>query len=125
MISDMKKIVLALVACLFGVMAFAGPVIKFKEEVHDFGTISESDGDVTYEFVFTNTGDAPVVIHHINSSCGCTAAQWSEEPVAPGKTGVIKATYHAKGYPGRFFKTLTVFTNAGEIKLRVKGEVKG
>ena len=56
----MKRTALAIALLPAAVMAFAQePAITFEDTSHDFGTIAEDGGNVTHEFKFTNTGDAP------------------------------------------------------------------
>lgn len=99
--------------------------ITFATTTHDFGYIPEKKGVVSYEFVFTNTGDKPLVIQNATAECGCTTPEYSEEPVAPGKSGRIKVTYNPLGRPGGFTKKVTVRTNGRHRKsfLYVKGVV--
>lgn len=124
----MKKVFLALtfIVCALSLYAQGGPSIVFATLSHDFGTISEANGSVSCEFIFTNNGDAPLVISRVTASCGCTTPSWTQEPIAPGKTGFIKATYAAKGRPGQFNKTITVVSNAkeGTVMLNIKGLVQ-
>ena len=48
-----------------------GPAIEFTAEVVDYGEIERgSDGIRTFEF--TNTGNQPLIISKVYSSCGCT-----------------------------------------------------
>lgn len=68
--------------------------IKFEQTTHNFGTFSENSPVVSYTFKFTNVGDAPLVIHQAVASCGCTVPEYSQEPIAPGKTGTVKVTYN-------------------------------
>ncbi len=86
------------------------PVIKFVEETHDFGNIKEGT-QATYEFKFTNTGNAPLILEAVNASCGCTTPEWSREPIAPGQTGKVVATFNSSGKPGNQVKTITVKYN--------------
>ncbi|MFY0655111.1 MAG: DUF1573 domain-containing protein, partial [Cyclobacteriaceae bacterium] len=44
------------------------PTFQFAKEEHDFGKIKEGDV-VEYEFKFTNTGDAPLIIASATGSC--------------------------------------------------------
>ncbi|MEG1585374.1 MAG: DUF1573 domain-containing protein [Bacteroidales bacterium] len=125
----MKKI-LSFTACMFFIMlsCFAQdkkPVLTFKQTTHDFGTFDEEKGKVTTEFEFTNTGNAPLLIVRTAASCGCTTPEYPKEPIAPGKKGVIKVTYNAKGRPGVFQKTVYVFANTDPEKstLIIKGHV--
>lgn len=124
----MKKTVLfTLFMMVFGVVfAQKAPQIKFAQQSHDFGTFSESKKTVSTTFTFKNTGKAPLVINRVVASCGCTTPEWSKEPIAPGGSGFVKATYNAIGRPGAFNKTITVFTNSpeGSVPLTIKGVVQ-
>lgn len=97
--------------------------IKFKTETHDFGTLQEGD-PAEAEFVFTNTGKKPLIIQNVQPGCGCTTPFWSKDPVAPGKTGVIKAAYGTKGRVGAFNKNITVTSSAGTNVIYIKGTVE-
>ena len=99
--------------------------ILFKEEIHDFGSIAESKGPVTHEFLFTNNSNRPIKILNVQPSCGCTTPGWTKEQVEPGKTGIIKASFNPQGRPGFFTKSLTVTTDleATPIILQIKGQV--
>ena len=98
---------------------------SFDKLIHDFGTFNEEKGNVTCTFSFTNTGSIPLVINRVTASCGCTAPAWSREPIIPGGRGFVKATYNPKNRPGKFSKSLTVFSNATKktVVLTIKGEV--
>ena len=91
----------------------------------DFGDIQEADGDATHVFTVMNTGELPLVISRVVASCGCTTPDWTEEPIAPGKTGEIKVTYGASGRPGKFAKTVSVYSNGkeGTYVLTIRGNV--
>lgn len=99
--------------------------IQFREELFDFGNISEKGGAATHEFVYTNVTGRPIKILSVQASCGCTTPDWSKEPVNPGKTGYIQASFNPDGRPGYFNKTLTVTTDAdaSPIVLQIKGQV--
>jgi len=126
----MKKFrILFILALLF---SFSGvysqtldPNISFDKDVHDFGTFKEEGGKVTYNFEFTNTGGKPLIISQVRASCGCTAPDWSKEPILPGKRGFVSATYDPRNRPGPFNKTLTVISNATTPNkvLQIKGDV--
>ncbi len=98
--------------------------INWIKESHDFGDIPKGK-PVSIEFSFTNTGDEPLLIADVVPSCGCTASDYSKEPIAPGKSSNIKITYNAASV-GSFAKTITVnFQDAGLKKvLNIKGTVK-
>lgn len=123
----MTKIILTLFFVISFVTTFGQQAkqLAFREETHDFGTIDEHKGPVTYEFVFLNNSPRPVKILKVQASCGCTTPGWSKEVVPPGKEGFIQASYDPKGRPGFFNKTLTVTTDleANPIILQIKGRV--
>lgn len=121
----MKKIFSLFVALfVFVAVSYAQKgVMKFAKETHDFGKV-EQGKPVTHVFEFKNTGADPVVISNVQASCGCTTPAWTREPVMPGKTGTISATYNALAQ-GPFNKSVTVTSNAeaGQVVLYLKGEV--
>ncbi len=97
--------------------------IEFKETTIDYGTI-EKGADGVRIFEFTNTGDAPLIISKVSSSCGCTIPKKPEEPIMPGKTGEIEVKYDTNRVnPIR--KTITVMSNADTptVALKIKGLV--
>ncbi|MCM1449334.1 MAG: DUF1573 domain-containing protein [Clostridiales bacterium] len=123
-----KRIVTIAFSALMAVISAwaAGPGIEFAENSYNFGNIEEDGGPVSHEFVFTNTGDEPLVIMSVTASCGCTKPEFSSKPVKPGKSGKIKVTYLPTGRPGEFNKNVRVKTNAQRPKrvtLKISGVV--
>nr|WP_321247059.1 DUF1573 domain-containing protein [uncultured Psychroserpens sp.] len=98
-------------------------VIKFKTEVVDYGTITQNS-DGTRLFTFTNTGDAPLLITKVKTSCGCTVPSYSKAPILPGETGELNIKYDTKRL-GAFTKTVTVTSNSegGNKILKIKGNI--
>lgn len=83
---------------------------KFVEENHDFGTIEE--GTIAkHDFVFTNTGEAPLIITNASGSCGCTVPSWPREPIAPGDQGTIHVEFNSNNRTGNQTKTVTLSAN--------------
>lgn len=128
----MKKIVaLLLVMAAFVALPMsvnakgAQAKIKFNEYKYDFGNVKENGGDITHDFVFTNTGDGNLIIIDATATCGCTKPKYPENPIPPGKTGVIKVTYNPKHRPGPIDRTITVRTNGSpkKVTLRIVGNV--
>ncbi|MDB2384927.1 DUF1573 domain-containing protein [Polaribacter sp.] len=96
---------------------------KFEEETIDYGKITKgANGKKT--FVFTNIGDAPLVIEKVQSSCGCTVPKKPEKPVMPGENGEIEVSYDTNRLGG-FSKVLTIYSNAKSTRklLKIKGYV--
>jgi len=100
-----------------------GPVAKWDKMVNDFGDIAYNIPK-TAEFVLTNAGKEPLIISSAKASCGCTNLKYASEPILPGKTTVVSATYNAAAQ-GVFTKTVTVVTNAdaNPVVLQIKGNV--
>lgn len=97
--------------------------IEFKDTTVDYGIIEKgADGVRTFEF--TNTGNAPLIISKVSSSCGCTVPKKPDGPIQPGETGEIQVKYDTNRVnPIR--KTITVISNADTptVALKIKGEV--
>lgn len=123
----MKKILFSFLALMLSVVAMVagdGPQITFETKSHDFGTIKEVDGVVECEFEFQNTGDEPLVILDVRTSCGCTTPSYPREPIAPGVKNKIKVSYNPAGRPGEFDRTVKIYTNANKrITLKLGGVV--
>ncbi len=124
----MKKGVFLLIIIFFSFSAFSQklkPVISFETTVYDFGSINEEDGSVSYTFHFSNTGNQPLVIHNVRTSCRCTAPNWSRAPIQPGGKGQIEVVYDPTNRPGNFNQSITIYSNSkqGTSLLRLVGNV--
>ncbi len=83
--------------------------------VRDFGTISEGQKlEVAYRFL--NSGDKPLIVARVQPSCGCTVAEQPDEPILPGKEGVIKATFNSEGRIGINHKKIYVIANTRGVQ---------
>lgn len=100
-------------------------VIQFQETEFDFGKIKEGD-KVEHVFKFKNTGDVPLILTAVQPSCGCTASDYTKDPVAPGGEGTISLTFDSNGKPGPVNKTATVKANieGGQTLISFKGNVE-
>ncbi len=125
----MKKTIALFAFALISSISFAqnGPKIEFaaKENTIDYGKVTKSENGAR-DFIFTNTGNAPLIITNVLSTCGCTVPTKPNEPIMPGKTGKITVKYNMA--PGPIRKTITVESNAvnyeaGRVALKIKGEV--
>jgi hypothetical protein len=93
-----------------------GASIEFETTEHDFGTIPYK-GDGTCEFIFKNTGKAPLLLTNV--------PEWPKEPINKGEQGKIKVSYNTR-ISGNFAKSISVYSNAAEepVKLVIKGKVE-
>ncbi|KIO53279.1 DUF1573 domain-containing protein [Flavobacterium hibernum] len=137
----MKMIKISMLALALGLMSFsaiapiksissenkivadAASTIVWKAETIDVGQIPQGTPKaIVYEF--KNTGKTAVVITSVQGSCGCTATDYTKEPILPGKSAKVTATYNAAN-KGGFTKTVTVTTSAETTPkvLTLKGTV--
>lgn len=131
----MKKLLLSLTAFALTTVLFAqeatdaapkktaDDVAKFKSETLDLGKLIQNNPSAGV-FEVTNISKEPLLIEQANPTCGCTISDYTKEPIAPGQSGTIKATYNAKNI-GMFEKHLTVkFAGVEGMKsITIKGEV--
>ena len=107
------------------VSAVNAPVIKFEEEIYDFGVIKEGES-VKYEFKFKNTGKTPLIISNAMATCGCTTPEYPSKPIKPGNSGIIKVVFNSQGKVGVQDKVVSIISNANPYLATVHmvGEVK-
>lgn len=98
--------------------------ITWKSDTIDVGEIAQNKPKAIV-FEFKNTGKTDVIITNVQGSCGCTATNYTKEPIKAGKSGTVTATFNAASV-GAFTKTVTVTTNADASPkvLTLKGIVK-
>lgn len=97
--------------------------VKWASESIDVGNIPQGTPKLI-KFEFTNVSKAPVIIENVAPSCGCTTADYTKTPIAPGKKGFVSASYNAAN-TGAFVKTVNVTTSDSKTPktLSFKGTV--
>lgn len=131
----MKKIILTL--ALATSMALAGMaqtrtdngkttidgIVELDKTFHDFGDVLTGSGELRCTFTVKNISKEPMAIHNVVSSCGCTDVKWTREPIEPGKSGTISASYTNDEGPYPFDKTLTAYFSGVKkpVVLRLRG----
>lgn len=105
------------------IKSVADAVISWKSETIDVGEIPQGTPK-TIKFEFTNATSKTVLVTNVKAACGCTATDYSKEPIAPGKTGYVNAIYNAAS-AGAFTKSVTVTTSDSDApkQLTFKGTV--
>ena len=100
------------------------PAIEFEKMTMVFDTIQQGDL-VDYDFIFTNTGNAPLEIKSARASCGCTQPSFPFIPIEPNEQGRISVRYNSVGKEGAQNPDITVTTNINskEIILVMEGFV--
>lgn len=120
----MKKVTAFAILMFVGFAASAQAKIEFKETTIDAGEIAY-DYNQTWTFTMTNTGDEPLVVSRVQTSCGCTTSSKPEGPIAPGESENLVVKYDTKRV-GPIRKSITVYSNAAEMPtatLHIKGRV--
>ena len=98
--------------------------IQFDEMEYDFGVIDQNTTNPK-TFMFTNTGDEPLIISDAKGSCGCTVPDYPRQPIQPGETGEIKVVYSPGKQVNQQTKTVTITANTepATTVLRIKANV--
>lgn len=99
-----------LVVVLWAAPLWGRPAVTFDKTSFDFGDLPQGS-TVAYNFTFWNTGNEPLRIEAVQSSCGCTAAAPSNPVVEPGAKAEIQVRYDSKGRLGETSKQIRVRTN--------------
>jgi len=98
-------------------------IIEFTKTSHNFGEIVVGTQAKT-TFEYKNTGNVDLVLTNVRPSCGCTAPNWSREPLKPGETAKIDINFNSSGKAGQNFnKSITVTSNAKSVTLYIRGKV--
>ncbi|MBQ9262430.1 MAG: DUF1573 domain-containing protein [Prevotella sp.] len=101
--------------------------VKFDVIEHKMGKIYRSYPKHRVVFKFQNVGTEPLLIYSVNPFCGCVTAQFTKEPVLPGKTGYITLTYNgaskSSGYVSENVEIMTSSKTTPRCYLNVSGEL--
>lgn len=100
------------------------PIMHFDDTSYNFGTVNEGE-KLVHEFTFTNTGKTPLMISGAIGTCGCTVTDYPREPIAPGKTAIMKTIFNTEGKPGHQEKGITISANTeiGTQYLSIQADV--
>lgn len=107
-----------------GLSETAPPVVQWLDpQEYDFGEIAHNR-PVSVKFSFKNISDTPIILQTVRTTCGCTAASWTEAPIPAGGNGEVRIEYDAY-QQGNFDKKITVFFDRQRKpeKLRIFGTV--
>lgn len=101
--------------------------LSFDDDVAKFKPIEEGE-QIEHRFIYTNTGDVPLVISRYEVACSCTKAFFSKKPLAPGASDTLRVTFDSKGKMGWQYRKVRLFTNVSpvpaEVEIRVKVKTK-
>ncbi|MDR6529069.1 hypothetical protein J2787_004510 [Chryseobacterium rhizosphaerae] len=92
--------------------------IALSESNFDFGKIKKGD-KVEHVYEVTNTGKNPLVISEVKPGCGCTAPDFTKEPIMPGKKGKITLHFDSSNFDGNVQKYADVFANVEKAPIKL------
>ena len=102
------------------------PQVVVREVRHDFGVMDQSTGG-SHEFVFANSGEAPLELTPGPKSCGCTDLKIERASIPPGESAKVSVVWTTREDVGHNSETAEVFTNdprRPRVTLTVAGYVK-
>lgn len=104
-----------------------GADIEFQTNVIDLGELSQEDHKQIVRLAYTNTGDVPLVVTEVRTSCSCTTVKHDRGKLLPGERAAIIITMDpAKAPEGSFYRVLKVYSTAstGVKHITLKAEIK-
>lgn len=104
-----------------------GANIEFSTKVVDLGTLSREDDKQIVRLSYTNTGDVPLVVTEVRTTCSCTTIQHDRKKVMPTERGVLTITMDPSKAPvGSFYRVLQVYSTAtnGVQHITLKAEIE-
>ena len=123
-----KSIVFLVVSA--GVVSFvsAAPKIAIDSTRVTVDTVVQGETSrIRHVFTVRNTGDSPLRVDKVRSSCGCMAVE-VDSVIPPGREGSVTAEIVTKElYDGNFTKDITVLSNAvnrPQLRLYISGYFK-
>lgn len=123
------KAAIPILMLLAGILLAMSPnpedTFEFIPSVCEFGNIREEDGVVSATVKAVNVSADTTFITSIRTSCGCTGATFTDRIIAPGDTAEVTVSYNPEGRPGRFLKTIKVFSGIEHTSnvFKIKGNV--
>lgn len=92
--------------------------VALSENNFDFGKIKKGD-KVQHIYEITNTGKNPLVISEVKPGCGCTAPDFTKDPILPGKKGNITLHFDSSSFDGNVQKYADVFANVDKAPIKL------
>lgn len=104
-----------------------GADIEFQTKVVDLGTLFRDDEVQIVRLSYTNTGDLPLVVTEVTTSCSCTTVSYERGKVLPGERGVLSIAFDPSKAPeGSLYRVLKVYSTAvgGVQHITLKAEIE-
>ena len=106
----MKKCLpITILGLLFLVCSAHGTNLEVSESSINFGNVKEGP-PVVKTIILTNNGTEKITIANTEASCACTGVKLLKSSLGPGESTDMSIKYNTFKYPGKFDKTVTIFT---------------
>ncbi len=91
------------------------PILEFKENEYKIGELKMGE-KIDMVFEYKNIGESDLIIEVV-TACHCTTYEYSEEPLKPGETAKIYATYDTsvKAKKGEFREAINIICNTDNL----------
>ena len=123
----LQNIAIVLLAMLsvpmLGAQEPKGADIEFQSSVVDLGVVAQEGGKQMVRLSFTNTGDVPLGVSEVRTSCSCMSVSYERKRVEPSERGVITVTLDPSKAPkGQYYRVMQIFSTAtsGVKRITVK-----
>ena len=93
--------------------------VAFSETEHNFGNIKKGE-KVEHIYEVTNTGTNPLIISNVKPGCGCTAPDYTKEPIMPGQKGQITLKFDSTNFDGVVYKSAEVYANVAQVPIEIR-----
>ncbi|MGC4129326.1 MAG: DUF1573 domain-containing protein [Bergeyella sp.] len=84
--------------------------LALSEDSYSFGDVKKGQS-VEHVYEVTNTGTNPLIISSVKPGCGCTAPDYTKDPIMPGQKGKITLKFDSSNFDGMVQKQAEVFAN--------------
>lgn len=107
-------LILPVVFCVVVSCGNRPPHLEVPQDVIDIGEVYNAEAEPTeFDVEIKNSGDQPLVIDNIDTSCGCTTVEVPDGPIGGGRKAVLHVTFDAsRFYPGVMTREIRIFSNS-------------
>lgn len=126
----MRRLFTLAVAMLIAVSAFAqqpeGARLELSSKVVDLGELTTKSPKQRIDVEYCNTGDMPLVLLEVRTSCTCTKVHYERRKLMPGEKSVICIEMEPSKAPvGSFYRVLQLLSTAKDSpnNLTLKAEI--
>ncbi len=102
------------------------PKAVFNHFSYQYGEIFQGE-KIVHDFIITNAGVNPLIIHKVKSSCGCIKTSLTKTEISKGESAIIHVDFDSFGKEGKDSRSIYVYLNDPEksaVTLDLNGIVK-